>query len=257
MQHHPHSEHFEASTEQLLYGRHPIMEALEQGKGFDKIFIQRGIDYAFRQRVEQLAVEQDITVQIVPAEKMNRLTRKNHQGVAGFLSLISYYSLSDVLSLAYEQGEIPLLLICDGITDVGNFGAMARSAACAGVHGIVIAAKGAVSINAEALKASAGALHQIPVCKVRFIDRALLYLQENGVQIAATSLEGSLYVQDAPLAVPTAIIMGAEGKGVSPTFLKMADVRLKIPMLGNFDSFNVSVATGIILYETMRQRMQA
>ena len=239
----------------LIYGRHPVVEALEAGRGFDKIFVQRGIDYAFNKMVEHLAYEQDIPLQVVPLEKMNRLTRKNHQGVAGFLSLIPYYNLDDILAAAYDSGEMPLILVCDGITDVGNFGAMARSAACTGVHGIVIASKGAASINAEAIKASAGALNQIPVCKVRFIDKTLHYLKENGLQIMATALEAKQYIHQINLKTPTAIIMGAEGAGVSPAFLKIADHLVKIPMMGNFDSFNVSVATGIILYETVRQRI--
>ena len=246
---------YEEISNNLIYGRHPIVEALEEVRGFDKIFVQRGIDYAFNKMIERLAAEQDIPVQVVPLEKINRLTRKNHQGVAGFLSLIPYYNLDDVLAAAYDRGETPLILVCDGITDVGNFGAMARSAACAGVHGIVIASKGAASINPEAMKASAGALNQIPVCKVRFIDKALYYLKENGLQVIATALEGEKYIHQTDLTVPTAIIMGSEGTGVSPAFLKIADNLVKIPMVGNFDSFNVSVATGIILYETIRQRI--
>jgi len=238
----------------LIYGRHPILEALQQGLHFDKLFLLRGAQGESIGDIKRLAIEQDIVTQYVPVEKLNRLTRKNHQGVVGFSALIPYYSVEDVLAQAYDSGHAPLFLICDGITDVGNFGAIARSAACTGVHGIIIPRKGAASISAEALKASAGALHQIPVCKVRYLDHAIKYLQSLGLQVVASTLQNAIPLKTVDLTVPTALIIGAEGKGVSPKFAKMADVCTNIPMIGKFDSFNVSVAAGILLYESVRQR---
>lgn len=250
---------FEATLpENLIYGRHPITEALQQGRAFDKLFVQKGISGDAMKIILQYARQQDIPVQMVPPEKLNRLTgNKNHQGVAGFVALITYYELDDLVANAYSGATVPLLLLCDGITDVGNFGAMARSAACTGVNGIIIPQKGAATISAEAVKASAGALNQLPVCKVRFLDRTITYLKENGIKIVATDVSATHYLPDVDLTVPTAIIMGAEGKGVSPAFLKMADEKVKIPMVGGFNSFNVSVATGIMLYEVVRQRLLA
>ncbi|MGB0838628.1 MAG: 23S rRNA (guanosine(2251)-2'-O)-methyltransferase RlmB [Chitinophagales bacterium] len=239
---------------QLIYGRHPIVEALKSEQAFDKIFIQRGIQGEQIKQIIHLAKEQNVPVQFVPLPKMNRLTRKNHQGVAGFLALITYYKLEDILSNVYAQGDIPLFLIADHITDVRNFGAIARTALATGVHGIVVPAKGAANINAEALKASAGALHQIPICKVRFLDEAIQFLQSNGLQVVASDLNTDTFFDQTTLDIPSAIILGAEGKGISPKYLKVADVIAKLPMSGNFDSFNVSVATGMVLYEVMQQR---
>lgn len=245
------------ATNNLMYGRHPIMEALQSGQKFDKIFIQKGLRGDFFSKIHQLSKELAIPTQLVPIEKLNRLTnRKNHQGIVGFAALIPYYTVEDVLSKAYDEGEIPLFLLCDGITDVRNFGAIARTAACAGVHGIVITAKGTAPINSEALKASAGALQQMAVCKVRFLDKTIRYLQDNGLQIVASTLaEQSKLIQSIDLTIPTAIIIGSEGKGIAPKHQKMADQLAKIPIVGQFDSYNVSVATGMLLYETMRQRL--
>ncbi len=239
----------------LIYGRHPILEALDAGTTFDKLFLQKGVNRDFQMEVTKKAKAQNLSVQVVPIEKLNRITRKNHQGVLGFAALIPYYDIADVLAKAYEDGQMPLFVLCDGITDVRNFGAMARTAACTGAQAMVITARGSVAINAEALKSSAGALHKIAVCKVRFLEDTIKYLKTNGVQIVATSLKTNTYLQAADLSGPTAIVMGAEGKGVSPKFLKMADEVVKIPIQGTFDSYNVSVATGMMLYEAMRQRL--
>jgi 23S rRNA (guanosine2251-2'-O)-methyltransferase len=244
------------TTDNLVYGRHPVLEALQAGKEFEKLFIQKGLPSEAMKGILQLARQQETPIQLVPIEKLNRLTgNKNHQGVAGFTALITYYELEDVLSSAYSGKYPPLFLICDGITDVGNFGAIARTAACTGVNGLIIPQKGAATISGEAIKASAGALYEMPVCKVRFLDRAILYLQENGVKVVATDISATKWLHQTDLTVPTAIILGAEGKGVSPVFLKMADEKVKIPMIGDFNSFNVSVATGIVLYEAVRQRL--
>ena len=240
----------------LIYGRHPVLEALQAGKAFDKLFVQKGLPPDTFRAILQLARQLEVPVQMVPPEKLNRLTgNKNHQGVAGFASLIATFELEDVLSAAYAGTTQPLLLLCDGITDVGNFGAMARTAACTGANGIITPQKGSAIVNAEAIKASAGALNTLPVCRVRFLDEAITYLQQNGVKVLATDVGAPKWLHEIDLNCPVAFIMRAEGKGVSPKFVKMADETVKIPMQGSFNSYNVSVATGIVLYEALRQRL--
>ncbi len=240
----------------LIYGRNPISEALESAKSFEKLFVQRGLKSESVKRISALAIKADIPIQRVPVEKLNRLTRNAaHQGVAGYLAMIQYYSLEDILSHVYDRGEVPLFLICDGITDVRNFGAIARTALGCGVHALIVPASGSASINAEALKTSAGALNRIPVCKVRFLDKTAQYLKDNGLEIFVTELNASKFIYESDLTVPLAIIVGAEDTGVNSKLLRMADKKVKIPMTGNFDSFNVSVATAMGLYEVMRQRI--
>lgn len=240
--------------ENLLYGRHPILEALSAHRTFDKLLLQKGANGDGLRDIVRIARERDIPLQYVPSETLDRIAPRNHQGVAGYAALVDYCSLDDILALAYDKGENPLLLVCDGITDIGNFGAIARTAACIGVHGIIVAEKGAAPISADAIKASAGALLQVPICRVRFIDLALRELKDNGVQIVATTLQTEQWLHQSDLTQATAFILGAEGKGISPAFLKLADVQVKIPIKGSFDSYNVSVATGMILYEALRQR---
>lgn len=245
------------APDNLLYGRQPIWEALQTGQNIDKILLQKGAGGDLVRQILHEAQQQEIPVQQVPPETLDRICRKNHQGMVAFAALVPYYKLEDILAKTYDDGKIPLFLICDGITDVGNLGAIARTAACTNVNGIIIAAKGSAPINADAIKTSAGALHHIHICKVRFIDRAMQFLQENGIQIVASSLKTDKYIHEIDLTVPTAFVIGSEDKGVSPAFLKMADQQIKIPIIGNFDSYNVSVATGMLLYETTRQRMLA
>ncbi|MEZ4885043.1 MAG: 23S rRNA (guanosine(2251)-2'-O)-methyltransferase RlmB [Chitinophagales bacterium] len=240
----------------LIYGRNPIFEALESAKSIDKLFVQRGLKSDSIKEIVSLAAKADTVIQKVPIEKLNRLTRNAaHQGVAGYLSLIRYYSLEDILSHVYDRGEVPLFLVCDGITDVRNFGAIARTALGSGVHAVVIPSQGAASINAEALKTSAGALNKIPVCKVNDLENSVKYLQKNGLQILATSLQTDTMLYQADLTIPTAIVVGAEDSGINASLLRMIDKWVKIPMAGDFDSFNVSVATAMSLYEVMRQRI--
>ena len=245
----------EPEQQKIIYGRKPVKEALEQGVAFEKIWLQRGISSRFEDEIKALAQKHHIALQQVPSIKIEKLTnQKNHQGIAALSALISYYEVEDILSNAYAHGEVPLFVLCDGITDVRNFGAIARTAACTGVHAIVITQKGSVSINGEAIKTSAGALHRLPICKVRFLDETVRYLQQNGLQIVAADIRTENYVSDIDWTVPTALIMGAEGGGISPKLLKTADKVAKIPILSDFDSYNVSVATGMILYESMQQR---
>lgn len=239
----------------IIYGRNPIVEALQLGKGIDKILMQKGIEANFAKEIRYLAKMQNIPVQEVPFEKLNRETIKNHQGIIAFTSMVKYYSVDDILSEVLEKGEIPLFIICDGITDVGNLGAIARTAFCTGVHAIIVPSQGTAPINADTVKTSAGAIQKIPICKVNHIKDAIFILQQSGVSIAATDIRASNYIQNTQLNIPLAIVVGDEGRGIQPSILKMADIKIRIPMVQNFDSYNVSVATGIVLYETLRQRL--
>lgn len=238
----------------LIFGRHPVIEAIEGGQPIDKIMLQQGIKGEFEKQVRYLSKVNQIPLQYLPKERMEKLTKGNHQGIIGYLSLVQYFRVEDILPTIYEKGETPLLLILDSITDVRNFGAIARSASCCGVHTIITPAKGSAQINAEAIKASAGALNNIPVCRENSLNNIVEWLQSLGVQVLASDLQSKAPLFDMDLKIPTAIIMGAEDVGVNPALLQKADQRFVIPQYDATNSFNVSVATGIILYETLRQR---
>jgi 23S rRNA (guanosine2251-2'-O)-methyltransferase len=237
-----------------IFGIRAIIEAVEAGKTIDKLFIQKGLHNELFAELWKLVREKRINYKHVPVEKINRLTRKNHQGVFAFISPIDFHNIEDVVPALYEQGKNPLVLVLDRITDVRNFGAIARTAECAGVDAIVIPEQNAAAINADAIKTSAGALHKITVCRTWNLKLALQFMKESGIQLVACTekTQDNMYKPD--YTPPTAIIMGSEEDGVSPEFLKMCDARAKIPMAGKIASLNVSVATGVILYEALRQR---
>lgn len=239
----------------LIFGRHPVLEAIDAGKNLEKFFLQNGIEKDFQKKILQLSREKNIPLQFVPIEKLNRLTKGNHQGIVAFLSLIDSYKLEDVLPHIYDRGETPLFLLLDNITDVRNFGAIARTAEGAGVHALVIPEKGSAQINAEAIKASAGALNKINVCREKNLLNAINFLKLNGIQIIATDSTAEKMIFDCDFKIPTAIILGSEGTGILPEILRKVDVIAKIPMSGTMESFNVSVACGMILYEAMKQRV--
>ena len=241
-------------TKNIIFGRHPIVEAIQSGMPIDRLLFQQGIRGEFEKEIRQLAKQFNIPVQVVPKEKLNRIIRANHQGIIGFLSPISYYKIEDVLPMIYEQSETPLLLLLDGVTDVRNFGAIARTAECSGVHTLIIPQKGSAQINADALKTSAGALTKIPVCREKSLLPAIRFLQLSGIQVLASDLKAQLPIFKLDMNLPTALIIGSEGKGISPAILRQANKTFIIPQKGTTDSFNVSVATGIMLYEVMRQR---
>jgi 23S rRNA (guanosine2251-2'-O)-methyltransferase len=199
--------------------------------------------------------QHQITFQYVPVEKLNRLTTKNHQGVAGYISSITYHKIQDIVPTIFEEGKVPLILILDRITDVRNFGAIARTAECSGVQAIVIPAHGAAQINADAMKTSAGALNKVPVCREENLKTVIHFLKECGLQIVSCTEKASDYYFQMDFTVPTAIIMGSEENGISNEYLQKSDAKAKIPLMGEIGSLNVSVATGIILYEAVSQRM--
>ena len=238
----------------MVFGLHPVEEVIRSGQEIEKIFVQSAERSPQITAITNYARTNNIPVQYVPIEKMNRLTRKNHQGVVAFICPISYQSIEQVVPMVYEEGKIPFVVVLDRVTDVRNFGAIARSAYAAGAQAIVIPSRGSALINADAMKASAGALSLINVCRADNLKDALYFLQQSGLKIVAFSEKGKNNIWNTDLTGPLAIIMGLEEDGVSPAYLKIADDYLHIPMPGDIDSLNVSVATGIVCFEVVRQR---
>lgn len=245
----------DSGEEQMIYGIRPVLEAIAAGKEIERIFIHRGVNSSLMLELKNVLKEKQIFYQDVPVEKLNRLTRKNHQDVICFISPIIYQQLAEVIPSVYERGLAPLVLVLDRITDVRNFGAIARTAECAGVHALIIPAKGGAQINSDALKTSAGALNNIPVCRERKLEDTLHYLRECGLQLVAVTEKGNQYPHECDLKTPTALIMGSEESGISSTLLDASDAKLRIPMFGKTHSLNVSVACGIVLFEAVRQRL--
>ena len=239
----------------LVLGTHPVLELLKSDKEIEKILInkdlmakQEGLDlvYACRKR--------EIPYQAVPVEKLNRVTGKMHQGVIAFVSPITYQHLEDIVPFLFEQGLNPFILVLDRITDVRNFGAIARTAECAGVHAIVVPDKGGAQINEDAMKTSAGALSHIPICRERDLGRSLNFLNDSGITIVACTEKGEESIYDAPMNDPIAIVMGSEEDGISEFLLRKAHHISTLPQAGKIGSLNVSVAAGVALYEVVRQR---
>jgi 23S rRNA (guanosine2251-2'-O)-methyltransferase len=245
---------FMATQDHFIFGIHAVQEALNAGREMDKVLVRRG---AASDQIKQLMGDlrrRDIPVQQVPVEKLNRITGKNHQGVIAWISQIAYIDITTLLPTVFESGEEPLILLLDGVSDVRNFGAIARSAECAGVHAIVIPFTGSAAINADAIKTSAGALHRIPVCRHRDLVTVARFLRESGLRLFAATEKAAEAVFHTDLTGPAAIIMGSEEQGVSAGLLKEAGHLVSIPMKGTISSLNVSVAAGIMLFEVLRQR---
>jgi len=242
-------------SKNMIFGRHPVLDAIKTGTPIDKLLLQQGVRGDFEREIRYLSKQNNIPLQVIPKERLQKYTRGNHQGIVGILSFLDYYKLEDVLPTIYEKSENPLFLLLDGVTDVRNFGAIARSAELCGVHAIVIPQKGSAQVTADAIKTSAGALTNMVVCREKTISGAIDFLVMNGISIHVSSLGASQQLHELNLTEPTAIVMGSEGDGVSQPILKKIENHFIIPQLGVTDSFNVSVATGIILYEVMRQRM--
>ena len=238
----------------LIIGSQPLVEALQSGKGIDKILLQKNTTGDAISLIRQLAREQNVPVQIVPVEKLNGLSKANHQGVLAFVARVQYMDLQQVIDHVVSNGDLPLFLMLDGVTDVRNIGAIARSAVCCGAQAIIIPDKGVGALNEEAMKSSAGALEMIHVCRVNSLLKAVDTLHLNGIKVFTSEMRAEENVYQLPFTDPCCIIMGDEGKGVQPYLAKAADHFFKIPMAADFDSFNVSVATGIILYEAMKHR---
>lgn len=245
----------EASETNFIFGIRAVIEAIEAGKEIEKILIQRGIAGELFNELRKALRGTEIPYQIVPPEKIRRLTSKNHQGVIAFVSEVTYYRTEDLLPGVFEKGRTPLLLVLDRVTDVRNFGAIARSAECAGVDFIIIPSRGSAQINADAVKTSAGALHRIPVCREHNLKDTLNYMKEYGLQVIACHEKTDKLIYQADFKAPVAIMMGSEENGISSEYLKLCDYAVQIPMRGKTASLNVSVATGIVLFEAIRQRL--
>lgn len=242
-------------AEDIIYGVRAVIEAIRSNRPINKIFIQKGMNKELFYELKEELANKKYNLQFVPIHKLNRLTRKNHQGVIAQISPIPYQELSPIILKLFDDGEIPLVLILDRLTDVRNFGAIARTAECNGVHAIVIPQKDSVSITSDAVKTSAGALNKIPVCQTPDLSSVVHELKEFGVQIVASTEKTENLVYSVDFTLPTAIIMGSEEDGVSTKLLAESDVKAKIPMEGTIASLNVSVSAGIMLYECTRQRL--
>ncbi|MEI6455750.1 MAG: 23S rRNA (guanosine(2251)-2'-O)-methyltransferase RlmB [bacterium] len=240
--------------EEYIYGIRPAIEAIKSGKEVEKVFIQKGLKGELFRELFSFIKDLEIPFQFVPVEKLNRLSRQNHQGVITYLSEITYQKLEDLVPFIYEQGRTPLFLILDGITDVRNIGAIARTAECAGADGIVIPSKGSARINSDAIKTSAGALYKLPVIRSENIRDSIRFLKESGFIIMAATEKAQHAYHEANYNHPLAMILGSEGEGISEEFIKLCDQTVRIPVYGEIESLNVSVAAGILLYEIIRQR---
>jgi 23S rRNA (guanosine2251-2'-O)-methyltransferase len=240
---------------QLIIGRQPLIETIRSGRALDKILLQRNVSGESIAEIRELAREHQIPVQVVPPEKLGALTKANHQGVIAFAGLVQYMDLQQVIDHTVAAAASPLFVMLDGITDVRNIGAIARSALCCGAQALIIPDKGVGALNEEAMKSSAGALERIHVCRVSSLLKAVDTLHLNGIPVFTSEMKAPKMVYELPLGEPCCIVMGSEDKGVQPYMRKAADEFFSIPMAGDFDSFNVSVAAGIILYEAMKKRL--
>ena len=239
---------------EMIFGVRAVIEALQAGKEIDKILIKRDIQSDLSKELFAALKGTTIPVQRVPIERLNRITKKNHQGVVAFISPVTYQLTEQLVPFLFEEGKNPFFIMLDGVTDVRNFGAIARTCECAGVDALIIPNRDSVSVNADAIKTSAGALHKLPVCRQWNLTATLRYLKESGFRIIAATEKGDYNYTEADYSGPLCIIMGAEDKGVSYDNLALCDEWVKIPMRGTIESLNVSVAAGILIYEAIRGR---
>lgn len=239
-----------------IFGIRTVIEAIYSGKNIDKVYLQKELSGALYQDLQKLTGKKGINISYVPVEKLNKLSKGNHQGVVAKISPVEFRPMEDVVQeVLADSSKMPLFLLLDQITDARNFGAIIRTAECCGVHAIIVQNKGGAPVNSDTVKTSAGAVFKIPICKVNHIKDAIYYLQASGVKIIAATekTDDSLYHID--FNTPAALIMGSEEKGVSPSILKIVDEKAKLPMFGEIASLNVSVACGAFLYEIVRQRL--
>ncbi len=240
---------------QYIYGIHAVLEALDAGKDIDKIFLSKTLNDDTAKQIFDRARALRVPVQRVPVQKIDRITRRNHQGVLAMMAAVTYYRVEDLVPQLFDAGENPFFVILDGVTDVRNFGAVARTCECAGVSAIVIPDRESVSVNADAVKTSAGALNHLPVCREHNLVNAVKLLRNSGFKIVGTSDKQQLPYTNADYTGPVAIVLGAEDKGISPEIMKLCDTQVLIPEFGHINSLNVSVAGGIMIYEVVRQRL--
>ena len=246
-----------AVNNEMIFGVRAVLAALDAGNEIDKRLEKRDIQSELSRELFDALKGRTIPVQRVPVEKLNRITRKNHQGVIAFISAVEYASIETVVPTLFEEGKNPLLVLLDGITDVRNFGSIARTCDCAGVDAIIIPSHGSVTVNADAVKTSAGALHTLPVCREKNITETIKYLKASGLRIVCATERGKMNYPQSDLTAPLCIIMGAEDTGIPAEHLALCDDWVSIPQYGKIESLNVSVATAVILYECVRQRHPA
>lgn len=245
----------EADKDNYIFGIRPIIEALNADKEIDKLLIQQDIRGPLITELRKAIKKNKTPYSHVPIQKLNFITKKNHQGVIGFISPVTTFNIEDIIPGLYEKGKVPFILILDRISDVRNFGAITRTAECVGVDAVIISKKGSAQINADAVKTSTGALHRIPICKESNLKETVQFLKESGVQIIGCTEKTDDLIYKNNYTVPTAIIMGSEENGISSQLLNLCDGKAKIPMIGEIASLNVSVAAGVILYEAIKQRL--
>ncbi len=238
----------------MIFGTRAVMEAIKAKREIEKIFVQSGLNNDLIKELIQVAKANGVPFTFVPQEKLNRLSTKNHQGVICQLAAVQYANLENIIDKTYSEGREPFLLIVDRVTDVRNFGAIARTAECAGLDAIILGDSGNAPITGDAMKTSAGALSHLQVCRVKDMKKTIQFLKENGVQIIACTEKGNSMLYEINLNTPLALVMGSEEDGISPQLLKEADYLAKIPMKGKISSLNVSVAAGISIYEAIRQK---
>lgn len=240
---------------QVVFGIRAVIEAIESGKQVDKVLMKKDLGGELARELLSVTREYNVPVQRVPVERINKVTRKNHQGVIAFMAAVDYYHVDDIVPALYDEGINPLVVVLDGVTDVRNFGAIARTCECAGVNCIVIPERNSVSVNADAVKTSAGALNYLPVCRERNLVKAVHYLRDSGFKVMGASEKTDLNYTKTDFTGPVAIVLGAEDTGISTDVLKLCDTLVAIPEFGQINSLNVSVAGGIMIYEVVRQRL--
>lgn len=241
---------------QHLFGIHPVMEAVKAGKKFDKVLLKQGMEGPLYRELTALLARNSIPVQYVPVERLNRIVKGAHQGVVAYISCIDYVPYETLIDTSLATSEAPVIVILDGVSDVRNLGAIARTLECAGGSGIIVPAKGGAALNAEAIKASAGALMRLSVAKVPNLRLAAYYLKQSGFRLISLTEKADRLIYDTDMTGPCAFVMGSEGKGISQSMLELSDDKVSIPMSGSISSLNVSVATSVVLYEAVRQRMK-
>ena len=248
-------ENMEENMSLCLYGMHPVLEAVRSGKNIDKVLLKQGLEGPQYRELAELLKEKKIPVQFVPAEKLSKISRGGaHQGVAAFVAAMDTVSLEQMTDNAFALHETPIFVILDGVSDVRNLGAIARTLECAGGCGIILPAKGGAALNADAVKTSAGALMRLDVCRVPNLRYAAYFLKQNGVRLVGATEKADDVLYDTDMTGPLAIVLGSEGKGISRTMLELCDEKVAIPMAGEISSLNVSAAASVMIYEAVRQR---
>ncbi len=250
----PHYRNKARPEKDMIFGIRAVKEAIQAGKEIDKILLRRDMTGDLAKELFALLAGLNVPVQKVPIEKLNKITMKNHQGVIAFISPVAYQNIENIIPTLYEEGKNPFIVVLDNITDVRNFGAIARTCECAGVDAIVVPMRGGAALNADAVKTSAGALLSIPVCRVHNLTDTLKYLKDSGIKLVAATEKADKSYTAIDYSTPVAIVMGAEDEGISPENLRLCDEWAQIPILGTIESLNVSVATGVMLYEVVRGR---